>query len=77
MSFAFPSGLFVAGDTIFAQCADGIRQTTVAGGPVSLALPAGDMVFEDDPGSPSPYPKARCPKEFFRSLIEVLCANIG
>ncbi|CAE7602139.1 CTTNBP2 [Symbiodinium natans] len=57
MSFAFPSGLFVAGDTIFAQCADGIRQTTVAGGPVSLALPAGDMVFEDDPGSPSPYPK--------------------
>ena len=41
-SLAFPSALFVAGDTIFAQCADGVRQTSLTGGSVSLALPAGD-----------------------------------
>ncbi|CAJ1368797.1 unnamed protein product [Effrenium voratum] len=55
-SFAFPAALFLLGATAFAQCPDGIRMAA-PGGPVSLALKAGDMVFEDDSGSPQPYPK--------------------
>ena len=58
-SFAFPSALFVAGSTVLAQCADGLRQTLLGGGTVSLVLPAGDMVFKEDPGSPEPCPKLK------------------
>lgn len=56
-SFAFPSALFMRGNTAFSQCADGILKLDMISRSVSLALPAGDMVIEGDAGSPQPYPK--------------------
>eukprot|EP00435_Cladocopium_sp_Y103_P031500 s1779_g8.t1 len=56
-SFAFPSALFLRGNAVFSQCADGIRKLDMISRSVSLALPAGDMVIQGDAGSPQPYPK--------------------
>jgi len=55
--FAFPSALYAVGSTVFAQCPDGIRKMQTSGGLASLAVKASEMVFDDDSGSPEPYPK--------------------
>lgn len=55
--FAFPSALYAVGSTVFAQCPDGIRKLQTSGGSASLAVKASEMVFDDDSGSPEPYPK--------------------
>lgn len=54
---AYPSALYSVGTAVFVQCPDGIRRTNVSGGTVSLVLAAADMVFEDDSGSPEPFPE--------------------